>query len=116
MANNLADAGTVFNKMIDRELEPDIVFYTVLIATLSKRNNLMGVFNEMIDRGLEPDTVFYTVLIARLCYTNNLVDALIVFDEMIDRGLEPNIVIYKALLCGCPTKKDVDKYLSLFAE
>ena len=100
-------SSSVLDQLKDWQLEPDVVFYTVLIDVYSKVDNVQGAqqhFDEMIRRGLTPDAFSYTALINAYITWGKETEAVNLLNEMLHKGVRPDTCILASLFVKLKSK------------
>ncbi|KAG9441362.1 hypothetical protein H6P81_017216 [Aristolochia fimbriata] len=100
---NVDLAHSIFNLMIVRGLEPDVVVYSALIngfAKKSKSNEAFKLYLQMLKHDIRPNIVTHTNLVTALCEDNLVLEAESRFEELIQEGLAPDLILYTSLISG----------------
>ncbi|OWM67836.1 hypothetical protein CDL15_Pgr010774 [Punica granatum] len=134
----LEEAKDLLSDMMEMELQPNAVTYTVLLDGYSKaeltrarsstsrrkreaidakiHDIFRGVLVEMTNKGIEPDVFYYTVMIDILCKLGKLEEAGNLLSDMKEMGVQPNAVTYTALILGCCHFKKVERAMQIAKE
>jgi len=118
--SNLSEAQNLFNLMMEKEVEPDVYTFTMLMKGYSEVGNTQRVsqlFTEMKEKGVEPTEVTFNTAIQACASTGDLEEAQSFFKKMNDGyGLEPDMYTYSSMLKVCATARDLETARSLIAE
>ncbi|MBA0714039.1 hypothetical protein Golax_013035, partial [Gossypium laxum] len=91
--DNVDDALTLFNEMIEQHPKRSIVEFTKLLVALL---------------GVKPDVVTFSTLIKGLCNRSKISQAVSLFDEMIEKGYQPDLIVYTSILNGLCYTRNTD--------
>ncbi|KAL4591910.1 hypothetical protein LXL04_004885 [Taraxacum kok-saghyz] len=99
----------LFDKLIEKGIDPTIVTFNSLIYGFCKARELKGAlmsFDKIIDHGLVPNAITYTTLMNFFCEEGNMQKMLDIKREMENNGVEPNHVTYTVIIKSlCKQKK-----------
>ncbi|PKI36414.1 hypothetical protein CRG98_043196 [Punica granatum] len=115
----LMEALRVAQEMVERDVNMDLVCYTVLIDGTLRKNGtkiMFGFLKEMHELGISPDIVLYTSMIDNYSRAGKLKEALGFWDVMVDEGVLPNAMTYTALINGFCKSGSIDKAEVLLKE
>ncbi|XP_056169173.1 pentatricopeptide repeat-containing protein At2g26790, mitochondrial-like isoform X2 [Syzygium oleosum] len=108
-------ARKLLNKMLDLDMEPTGVMYSILMAALCKAGDMINaqwLFDRSVEKGSTPDVATYTLMMDGYFHANRLQEGLDLFHEMKNRGVEPDVIAYTVLLDGY-SKVDLRRKCSL---
>lgn len=110
-------ARKVFDEMLDRNCQVDLLAYNALLDALCKSGDVDGaykMFQEMGKVGLEPDAYSYAIFIHAYCDADDVHSAYKVLDRMKRYELVPNVYTYNHIIKTlCKKEKIDDAYLML---
>lgn len=119
----LDDAYEMWNKMIDRGVEPTVVSYNNMILGNCRKGNMdvaLNLLSEMAVKNLKPNVVTYSILIDGHFRKGETGKAIGLFDLMINSGIVPTNVTFHTVISGlCKAgqttvaKESMEKYVSM---
>ncbi|KAG0496460.1 hypothetical protein HPP92_001151 [Vanilla planifolia] len=116
---NLAEAGRVWNDMLDSGFIPDVVAHNAMLEGLirgHRRPEGIKLFELMKTKGPKPNARTFTILIQDLCKSGKMDEAVSCFDEMLTDGCPPDVSTYTCLIVGFGNARRMDKVSSLLTE
>ncbi|KAI6672133.1 hypothetical protein NL676_007018 [Syzygium grande] len=90
-------ARKLLNKMLDLDMEPTGMMYSILMAALCKAGDMINaqwLFDRSVEKGSTPDVATYTLMMDGYFHANRLREGLDLFHEMKNRGVEPDVIAY----------------------
>ncbi|KAL5122107.1 Pentatricopeptide repeat-containing protein, chloroplastic [Glycine soja] len=123
---NVGEARELFNVMIERGEQHDIINYNILMngyclnnkvevnnldtitytilmheyCLIGKVNEARNLFHGMIERGLVPDVWSYNILIKGYCKFERVGEAMYLLEDIFLMNLVPNIITYNSVVDG----------------
>ncbi|KAF3947031.1 hypothetical protein CMV_026780 [Castanea mollissima] len=113
------EAMSWFRKMMEEDIEPDVVLYTIIIRGLSDAGRVkeaLKLLDEMAERDLVPDTYCYNALIKGFCDMGLLDKAQSLRLEISKNGCFPDACTYTILICGLCRNGLVGEAQQIFKE
>jgi leucine-rich PPR motif-containing protein len=86
--------------MLENNIAPNIVSYSILIDGLCKRGLMKEAscaFRCALDKHLLPDVIAYTILIRGYCKVGRLTEAMMFYDNMLLNRLTPDRFLERTL-------------------
>ncbi|KAI9318825.1 Brix domain-containing protein [Dichotomocladium elegans] len=101
--NQFADALDIFHVMQERDIQPDVFSYSIIMDALAKDHRqpveaVFSLFEEMKSQGLHPDVPVYTTLMSACARSNDLDKAMGLLSEMEGYNLLPNTYTFNSIL------------------
>ncbi|XP_020571775.1 pentatricopeptide repeat-containing protein At3g62470, mitochondrial-like [Phalaenopsis equestris] len=116
---DLAEAGRLWNEILDSGFKPDIVSHNTMLEGLirgHRRSEAIKLLELMKAKGPKPNTRTYTILIQDLCKAGKMEQAVSCFDEMLAACCSPDVATYTCLIVGFGNARQMAKVSSLLAE
>ena len=118
-ARNLVEAGRVWNEMLEKGMQPDVVVHNTMIEGLlrgQRRHEAVKMFELMKAKGPPPNAWTYTMLIRDHCKRGKMEMAMQCFDEMQEARCQPDVATYTCLLVGYGNAKRMDRVTAVLEE
>lgn len=109
---DVAKAYSIFLKMPDYGISPNVVTYNSVIDGLCKAHEMHmaeEVLQQMVDKSVMPCTTTYNTLINGYCLLGWWKEAIIMLKQMSRDGRGPNVVTYSMLMSIFARMEDVQK-------
>ncbi|AQK85383.1 ATP binding protein isoform 1 [Zea mays] len=118
-ARNLVEAGRVWNEMLEKGMDPDVVVHNTMIEGLlrgQRRPEAVKMFELMKAKGPPPNVWTYTMLIRDHCKQGKMDMAMECFEEMQEAKCQPDVATYTCLLVGYGNAKQMDRVTAVLEE
>ncbi|KAL5771658.1 hypothetical protein ACOSP7_015812 [Xanthoceras sorbifolium] len=118
-SNKLQEAYGSLEAMLEKQVIPDHVTYSILIDEHCKVQNMeraKELFLEMHARNMMPSTITYTSLLNGYCKEGNLMEALKLRDFMSEKGIRIRLSAYRALITALGGKEEFSEAFRLLDE
>ncbi|KAK9082595.1 hypothetical protein Scep_029066 [Stephania cephalantha] len=97
------EACEVFEEMVERGMEPDVITYNTLIqgfCKVGKTVEAVNMYGKLIEKGLQPSPATYTPMIQVLCDNGEVEEAIGLWNDMQCRGVEPLVCTRDYIING----------------
>ena len=98
--NNLVQAMTVWNEMVDQGMKPHVTVCNTMLEALLKGKRYPDAFKLFHFFSAIANIKSYAIMIDALCKDNKIRQALRLFNEMREYGLAPDGAVYKSMITG----------------
>ena len=98
--NNLVQAMTVWNEMVDQGMKPHVTVCNTMLEALLKGKRYPDAFKLFHFFSTIANIKSYAIMIDALCKDNKIRQALRLFNEMREYGLAPDGAVYKSMITG----------------
>ncbi|KAK8951726.1 Pentatricopeptide repeat-containing protein [Platanthera zijinensis] len=98
-------AWELFNQMVERGLERNVVTYSMMINWYGKNRRVeraMELMKEMNEFGIAPNLHCYTALVTSLSMERRLAEVEVILEKMLDSGIVPDHVMFLLLIKHLP--------------